>query len=77
MPEIKRYRHGVPNWIDVSTRDVAATWMVARCAQVFCGQVGEGGFESRDHLEASGEEQAEPDTDTDGKLDREEESRFS
>ena len=25
MPEIKRYRHGVPNWVDVSTRDTAAT----------------------------------------------------
>ena len=25
MPEIKRYRHGVPNWVDVSTRDIAAT----------------------------------------------------
>ena len=25
MPEIKRYRHGVPNWVDVSTRDTAVT----------------------------------------------------
>jgi predicted enzyme related to lactoylglutathione lyase len=25
MPEIKRYRHGVPNWVDVSTRDIPTT----------------------------------------------------
>src|SRR5215210_9454996 len=25
MPEIKRYRHGVPNWVDVSTTDIPTT----------------------------------------------------
>src|SRR5688572_19956352 len=25
MPEIKRYRHGVPNWVDVSTRDIPSS----------------------------------------------------